>query len=372
MLITDKQTLRDFYADHRVWQGIPGIARTNKGRTFVCFYSGGIKEQYGNFTLLTKSDDGIHFSEPIAATFKEGAYRCFDPVLWLDPLGRLWYIWNVMPGDEVYACVCSDPDADELNWSEEFYIGRGVMMNKPVVLTTGEWLFPIALWQPHVVKGMRHSGLREDDIAGSYVYKTTDNGKTFTRLGCAQVHDRVFDEHMVLEQRSGILKMLVRTKYGIGEAYSYDRGHNWSSGEDSTLGGPNSRFHITRLRSGRILLINHINTQKRDNLAALLSEDDGKTFPYSLMLDTRDDVSYPDACQDRDGNIHITYDRERDGKTLEEAYQSAREILIARITEEDILAGRLVSPGSFLQGIASKLGKLAPDAPDPYQTDAHP
>ena len=36
---------------------------------------------------------------------------------------------------------------------------------------------------------------------------------------------------------------------------------------------------------------------------------------------------------------------------------SAREILMARVTEADILAGRLVTPGSRLKMIVSRLGR---------------
>ena len=103
MLITSPEKLEPFYACHRVWQGIPGIAHTPGGRTFISLYSGGVAEDYGNFAAVLRSDDEANFTEPIAVALKEGEYRCFDPVLWLDPLGRLWFIWNVMPGEEVYA-----------------------------------------------------------------------------------------------------------------------------------------------------------------------------------------------------------------------------------------------------------------------------
>ena len=368
MLITDKNELRRFYADHRVWQGIPGIVCTPGGREFISFYSGNTKETYGNFAVLIMRDKGESFSEPVAVAEKSGKYRCFDPVLWLDPLGRLWFIWNVMPGEQVMASICNDPDADELIWGEEFCIGRGIMMNKPVVLSSGEWLFPIAIWKMDTFYELRKTELRTDDIAGSYVYKTSDNGESFVKMGCADIRDRTFDEHMVLEMDNGALMMLVRTKYGIGVSYSYDRGKTWSRGENSGFGGPNSRFHICRLRSGRVLMINHVNYQKRDNLTVLLSKDGGKTFPYSLLLDERNEVSYPDAMECEDGYIYITYDRERGcfKKSLDEAYACSREILTARITEEDIIAGRLVSEGSYLKKVANKLGALAPDCPDPW------
>ena len=368
MLITDRSELKRFYACHRVWQGIPGIARTKKGRTFISFYSGNIKETYGNYALVLKSDSNTDFGEPIAAAEKPGEFRCFDPVLWIDPLDRLWFIWNVMPGEEVFASICDDPDADELVWGEEFCIGRGIMMNKPLVLACGAWLFPIAVWKTDIYYDFRKSALRDDEVAGSYVYRTDDCGKTFRKLGYADLRNRSFDEHMVMEKTNGALWMLVRLKNGIGESYSYDGGNTWSKGQETSLGGPSSRFFLKKLKSGRVLLINHHNFTKRNNLTAFLSEDDGNTFPYTLLLDERGAVSYPDAVECEDGYLYIVYDRERGcfKSSLAEAYDSAREILTAKITEEDILRGEVVSEGSFLKNVVCKLGELAEGDPDPY------
>jgi len=239
-------------------------------------------------------------------------------------------------------------------------------MNKPVVLSTGEWMFPIAIWKLDIYNEFRKSHLREDDVAGSYVYKTSDCGKTFQRLGMADNRKRSFDEHMVYEQRNGVLKMLVRTTYGIGASYSYDRGKNWSKGENSGLGGPCSRFYISRLKSGRLLLINHHNFTGRNNLTAFLSEDDGKTWPYKLLLDARRSVSYPDAMEAEDGFIYITYDRERGcfKDNMVTVYADAREILTCKLKEADIMAGALVTEGAYLQNVVSKLGELKD--PDPF------
>lgn len=365
MLTTDKNILSRITTPHRVWQGIPSIEHTKGGRTFLTFYSGQTTETVGNYSFIIMSDNEKDYSEPIAVAFPKEGTRCYDPTLWIDPLSRLWFIWSVMPGEEVYAAICDDPDAETLEWGEEFYLGRGIMLNKPIVLSTGEWLFPVALWERNVGVGVKRV-LRTDDVPASYVYKTSDNGKTFTRLGGADVKNRCYDEHMILELKSGVLMMLVRTYYGIGASYSYDRGNNWSRGEDSKLGGPCSRFHIKRLRSGRILLINHHNFCGRNNLTAMLSEDDGKTYPYKLLLDERNEVSYPDATEGEDGFIRITYDRERGShkSSLDQAYACAREVLTAKITEEDIINGSLSNPESFLKRVVSKLGVYADG--DPY------
>ena len=63
------------------------------------------------------------------------------------------------------------------------------------------------------------------------------------------------------------------------------------------------------------------------------------------MLDERTGISYPDGTQSPDGTITISYDRER---------SRLGEILMARITEADILAGELVHPDSRLKMLISR------------------
>jgi len=370
MLVTEAGKLREFGTTKRIWQGIPSIERTKKGRLFAAWYSGGITEQPGNFVVLVKSDDdGTTWSEPIAGASKGQTYRCYDQCLWIDPLDRLWFIWSVAPEHCVYASICDDPDAENLTWGDVFPIGPDVMLNKPTVLSTGEWLFPIAVWDRQVSVAEPS----KTEPRGAFVYRTVDNGLTFQRLGTPVIHARAFDEHMVVELNDGAVMMLTRTLYGISKAFSYDGGLTWTQGRDSHLGGPCSRFHIRRLASGRLLLVNHYQFTGRNNLAALLSEDDGKTWPYALMLDERKDVSYPDMAEGPDGRLYIIYDRERgasyDGRTsYARTLKDARQILMAKITEADIMAGKLVSPGSGLKIVVNELSQYDGDAQGQYDS----
>lgn len=365
MFFCDARALGNFDTKHRIWQGIPSIEVTKKGRIFLTFYSGGVWEGIGNYVLLVKSDDGKHFSEPVAVASAAG-HRCYDPCLWIDPYNRLWLTWALAPDYAVYAAVCDDPDADVLKWSEPRVIGREVMMNKPIVRKNGEWLFPIAVWdEKYAVDGLRNSS--ETDRR-AFAYRSIDGGVSFGRLGGVSAEKRSYDEHMLLELSDGSVAMYIRTTYGIAVSYSYDGGRTWTEARDSGIGGPCSRFYIGRLKSGRILLVNHVGFRGRNNMTAMLSEDDGKTWKYKLLLDGRDNVSYPDAAEADDGYIYITYDRERGCflDSLEKAQACAREILVAKITEEDIIAGRLVSEGSRLKIVASKLGAYEGDDPNPY------
>lgn len=369
MLITDKELLSQYTTEKRLWQGIPSIEVTKKGKTFLTFYSGGTKEEIGNFAVLTVATDGKHFSEPVAVAYAEGN-RCFDPCLWIDPLGRLWFTWAQYPDEGTYAVICDDPDAEVLSFGDVFCIGRNVMMCKPTVLDTGEWIFPLAVWHDNMTAGFPGFGESIPE-RGAYAYVTNDHGKTFQKLGYTALPDRSFDEHQFLQLKDGRIRMFVRTRYGIGAADSFDGGKSWCEGFDTGYGGPSSRFFVRRLASGRVLLINHYDFTKRNNLTAMLSEDDGKTFPYRLLLDGRSNVSYPDATQTEDGRIHLTYDRERGAfKTSWDAiFTCAREILTACITEDDILNGSLVSQGSYLQRVASRLTDYTGPISNPFNEE---
>jgi len=354
MIYTDN--LDRFYTDKRIWQGIPGIERTKNGKLFATFYSGGVKEEFGNFcVLITSLDDGESWSEPIAVAYNGEQSRCFDPCLWIDPVGRLWFFWAVMPEGCVYCSVCDNPDMDKLSWSNPRPIAPEVMMNKPIVLSTGEWLLPITEWPIYMSRIFNKD--REERETRPYVYKSTDMGESFVKCGGPIVDNRSFDEHMVIECSDGKLAMYTRTKYGISESFSYDGGSVWTRAHDSKWGGPDSRFCVRRLKSGRLILINHYKFTGRNNLTAMLSEDDGKTWRGFLTLDERSNVSYPDLVESDDGYIYVIYDRERGGflRSLKRVEESAREILLAKFTEEDVLSGKLVSEGCFLKKIINKL-----------------
>ena len=83
----------------------------------------------------------------------------------------------------------------------------------------------------------------------------------------------------------------------------------------------------------------------RSKLKAFVSEDEGHTWKGGLMLDDRKGISYPDGFQAPDGRIYISYDRNRatDG-----------EILMARFTEEEVLAGEWSNAGSKRRMLISR------------------
>ncbi len=348
----------------RLWQGIPGLERTVKGRIFISWFSGGPKEPAPeNKVLLCYSDDdGKTFTLPKIIAFPKDGTRCFDPTLWIDPNGRLWYVFNRGNKDsavhDVHARICRDPDATPPVFGPEFRVGYespyAFRMNKPTVLSTGEWIMPVT----HASEPIHEWFAGEKQLQGVGISK--DQGKTWKLYGALKAPHWAL-ENMIVELKDGRLWMLIRTGSGwLWQSFSSDRGKTWSEATASTITSPGSRFFIRRLSSGHLLLVNHCQYDKkaswdkqRSHLTAQISTDDGQTWNQGLLLDERTGVSYPDGVQDKDGLIRIVYDRDRGG---------AGEILMASFCEQDVHAGKNASGAVRLKQVISRLEARAPSA----------
>lgn len=342
----------DYTLASRKFQGIPSMAISNSGRLWATWYAGtSPAEDKNNYVVVaTSGDGGKSWTEKfVIDPDAEGPKRAYDPELWIDPDGRLWSFWSETIGHDgtiagVWAKVNSNPDKADSKWSEPKRITDGIMMCKPTVLSTGEWIFPVSTWR--------------DTDNSARVIVTTDKGDTFNLQGACNVpvDVRNYDEHIIVERKDSSLWMLVRTSYGIGESISNDSGKTWSDLTPTTIGHPSARFFIRRLQSGNLLLVKHgpINERiGRSLLTAYISKDDGANWLGGLLLDERDGVSYPDGQQKEDGTIHVVYDYSRTG---------ARAILMATFTEEDVISGNQLSATVSLRMIISKFWEFGFDS----------
>ncbi len=352
MSCSDKTPDQDHKLTSRKFQGIPSLAISPEGRLWSTWYAGITPdEDQNNYVVVaTSGDDGQSWTEKlIIDPDNDGPLRAFDPELWIDPDGRLWSFWAQTIGHDgtisgVWAKTNDNPDKEDSNWSEPRRITDGIMMCKPTVLSSGEWIFPVSTWR--------------DTDNSARIMVSTDKGQSFTLRGACNIPKEVrsFDEHMIIERKDKSLWMLVRTKYGIGESVSSDQGRTWSPLLPSSIQHPSARFFIRRLHSGNLLLVKHGPISERigrSHLTAYVSMDDGYTWSGGLLLDERNGVSYPDGQQSQDGTIHIIYDYSR---------TAAREILMATFTEADIVAGDPASPTASLRMIISKFSEWGFDS----------
>lgn len=314
--------------DTRKFTGISSMAVSDGTHQWAVWYTGITPEEdHNNYVVFARSKDRGNSWEELLAIDPDGSgpVRAYDPEIWVDPLGRLWVFWTQtigMDGSEagVWAITTADPEAEEIQWTSPRRLTDGVMMCKPVVLSSGEWVLPASTW-------------KLTDFSARMVV-STDNGESWALRGAVNVpeENRVFDEHMIVERKDGSLWMLIRTDFGIGESFSFDKGKSWSDMKTSIFAHPSARFFITRLNSGNLLMVKHgpirIRTA-RSHLMAFISQDDGRTWSRGLLLDERLGISYPDGQQHKDGTIYITYDYDR---------RRAQEILMTSFKEEDILS----------------------------------
>lgn len=349
----------EFSEKNRFWQGCPTIVRTSGGKLYAGWYSGGTREpSLYNYNVVVKSEDnGRTWSEPVLVipSLKAENICSIDIQFFMDPSSRMWIFWTRRDfhykfDDErhlsTYAVVCDDPDAKELKFSEPRFITPGFLRCRPTVLSDGRWML-----------------CAYDFREGDYHYsESADSGATWIRrTGAKRCCERNFDEPMILERKDGSLWFLARTAVGVGflaEAESFDGGATWGDSRLTGIADPSARFFLRRLKSGRVLLIKNdsrsqeASCRERLFMTAFLSEDEGRTWCASMVIDPGDS-SYPDAVEDDAGNIYLVHDRGR---------FSFREIVFSRFTEKDIMAGKLVEHTSFCNQIISKAPSVPFDA----------
>lgn len=330
----------------RNFQGCPTLAVTHGGRIYLGWYSGGTREPHmDNYNLLVYSDDkGKSWSEPLIVI--PGSYRynihSLDIQIFTDSDGALHVCWvqnntcpvpDVLPeakkgqplvctdgymfGDFVHAeweMICHNPDDSSPAFSEPRYIFPGFLRCKPTQLENGDILY-----------------FNYNQTDDRYAYSIShDGGNSFEHHVGAKKLSTCFDEGMAYQKKDGSIRMFARTNLGqLAQSFSYDGGKTWTEAELSGIVAADSRFFVKRLPSGRMMLI-YNDAVTRCNMTVALSEDDGSTWKYKKCLDTRNDISYPDA-DIHDGIIYLSYDRGRN---------TEREILFASFTEEDIIGGK--------------------------------
>lgn len=362
----------------RGFQGIPTIEATSNGRLMAAWYGGGTGETADNYLVVAQSDDkGLTWRETATVKSPHANVRDFDPVLWRAPDGALWLFWTQTAcvdhwkGDGrlgVWASVCRAPDADAPDWETPRRVSVGSIWTKPIVLKDGAWAYAMGLYDHHNEDCRRLNGVPCSpqghewyvlpalaSLRGPSMVVSSDQGKTWQVLGTADVPNRCFEENQLVERKDGTIAMYVRAHDGVAVTESADGGRTWSRGRGSGIYGPNSRFAIRRLKSGRLLMINHepdgtedvktVMWRPRKSLTAYLSDDDGRTWPHKLLLDARESVSYPDFTQTADGAVFVVHDYAR---------AKGGYVLLSRVTEDDIRAGHLVAPGSFTRRVISR------------------
>ena len=320
------------------------------GVIYITWYTGGKGEQAGNYvTLSVSADRGKSWKHDELVVYpKDSNTRFFDPVLWRDHQGQVWWFYAVSMNNQYFdpkTGVNAIPiswDGTKVRHKKPSLLSYGVMMNNPIYIPEKH----ITLF-PSYIKILNRAGQNRFEIDdyvqdGTFIYAHDHKkkGKNFKKvlepysyIPVLPDEKRIFDEHNIVQIAEGSrhFMALIRYKGGMYFSPSNDYGKTWLSLEPFTAAGltTSSRCYLGRLKSGNLILVMNANTT-RNNMTAFISEDGGHTWPYQLLLDERASVSYPDLDQSSDGLIHVTYDRDRSG---------AQEINYCSFREEDVISG---------------------------------
>lgn len=364
----------------RVFQGCPQVEISKGGRLWATWFGSNIQAERapyhkGQFSVISTSADG-------GKTWKEvfvfdpsdllggGAS---DPMLWKDPKGNIRFIGlrNIdFKGMDHFASsawefTMLDPEDEHTQWSAPRLLGnKNISVMKPLIFPDGA-----------VMRSMDDFKLvgKPDAVRIRFLKEDPDGKPIFVSELPADA-DASFAEQMPIIRKDGSLFTFYRAKRGQKFAESTDGGRTWKPGGYYPMQfSIDTKCILKTLPSGRVLLVaNDVQMKERDGrkiyfyrdelgrerelgspktartrMTAYLSDDDGQSFPHKILLCDDGQISYPSATLGEDGSIYIVYDQGR-GTIGQHA------IFLSKISEEDILAGKLVKDESFLNAVVSR------------------
>lgn len=341
----------------RLYQATPTIARTGS-RFWLAWRADDVAgEAPGNYFVIGYSDDNCNtVTESHILKFSNNNHQIVDPMLWLNPESKeLWLFWGsfgkAQAQDGICGCWCSvleNPEAKRgFSWSRP-YKYRNIGDPRRPVRIAGKWMQCIDMWRSDAAFPPLYP-----ETAGCEFVEFNPLTKTTINIGHNTPNNPAgggtysgFFETELLQLTDGRLMSTTRGLTGteLTRSFSSDGGATWTAqAKYSVLGDvSSSRIWLGRTPSGRVIIV-YNNDFLRRSLTIRLSEDDGETFPYSVVLegaDTPETVSYPIVAFDGD-TIYTTYDYGRG---------TANEIRVTITKESEIVAGTAVPDINIISG----------------------
>lgn len=348
-----------FYAEEKnVFNCCPSIAATNNGRLYTVYVTGDDGEpKMENCGVVKYSDDNGKTWNPLFVidTWDEqivGGTKqtvSLEHEVKVDPETNILYVAYALRQNingaqtldaQTWMFTISNPDSETmteeaLGISEHWNTNLGFVRNSFIILENGNFIV--------VPSATEHSET-------NYAYVSEDKGKTWEAVGGIYIPQATnYDEPIIVEKLDGSLWSTFRTTTGyICESFSYDGGKTWTVGSLSEIKNPSSRFSITRLQSGNLMMVYNDQQGWRIGMMVAISTDDGETWENKLCL--YDGIaSYPVVALDYstgEEQIHVVFDDGRyygnQWRTGEEEgvkYQYYAYLYHTVLTEKEIMAG---------------------------------
>ena len=321
------------YYTKRSYDAVPSIEISQNNELYAAWFGsaiGGIAEGNGNFIIVAYSpDQGLTWTKNkfyIAPKYKEDRY--WAPSFFKDAENNIILCFSALTRTSdngrsgIWATKLNyDKSGDSIAYTQPtFFLNEILMVNKPLILKDKNEI----VFSP-VIYGKEGRGI--------HFYKS--NYTMFEDLQPQLISaipssaDFEYSEPTCIELDTTNYLTILRTKSGLYSSSSSNL-INWSAPQPYTAVNPttSTKSNIVRLRSNALLLTVNLSKTARINITSFLSNDNGQTWQYNMLIDRRDQVSYPDVAQDSDGNIYTIYDWNR---------STDRNIIIAKYTEQDII-----------------------------------
>jgi predicted neuraminidase len=277
---------------------------------FLASWFGGSAEGKPDVAIWASRFSSGHWSTPFEMA-RETDIACYNPVMFYTRDGRLWFYYKFGPHPSSWSAGRRWSDDDGKNWSEVEHLPAGLygpIRAKPLVLEDGT-----------VVSG---SSVESYHSWACWIERSTDNGKTWKRIGPITVPQNASDhanasrapygiiQPSVISLGGGRLRLYARSTSQIGHvcmADSADSGLTWTQARPIAVPNPNSGIDAVRLKDGRIVLVYNNTTTGRTPLNLAVSEDAEHFRMFKTLEDEPGEYSYPAMIQGREGDLHITY-----------------------------------------------------------------
>ena len=347
-----------YMEDNNTMNGMPSVAVTNKGRIYAVYMTGTDGEyQMKNSGIVKYSDDdGKTWNRLFVIDTWDNQkidsrkhIVCSDYELKVDPSTNVLYVSytvrpnanGVLPMDtQTWMFTISNPDAevvseDTLDVSKHWNTGLGYARNGFTILKNGEFIIV-----PNETK----------QSAKNAVYISKDKGKTWNVIGNIYIPQATYhDEPVIVEKQDGSLWCLTCSNTGyLTESFSYDGGKTWTVGRQTKIENPATRFAISRLASGKLIMVSNSNSSNTIGMVVAVSSDDGATWEDKLCL-FDGYASYPTIALDNSTGkeqIHVVFDdgryyhgQWRTGVEEGTKYEYYADIYHDVLTEAEIMAG---------------------------------